>query len=121
MRFVIDNALSPSISASLKSAGYDCVHVRELRMAASPDQEIFTYAEQENRILVSADTDFGALLASTGRVKPSVILFRRTNKRPLELAKILIEAIKQLSEELETGSIAVIEDQRIRVRRLPIL
>ncbi len=40
----------------------------------------------EARAIVSADTDFGALLASTGATHPSVILVREVvDRRPPEL------------------------------------
>ena len=55
MRFLIDNALSPSIAEGLNKAGHDAVHVRDIGMAAATDIIIVNYALQNNRIIVSAD------------------------------------------------------------------
>jgi hypothetical protein len=57
VRFLIDNAVSPFFADSLVAGGYDAIHVRDLGMAAAPDEDIFALATQEDRIIVSADTD----------------------------------------------------------------
>ncbi len=77
-------------------------------------------AERERRILVSADTDFGELLATSPVLAPSVILLRRTDKRPDPLAAVILANLGQVADDLAEGAVMVISDARIRVRRLPV-
>lgn len=109
MRLLIDNALSPALADLLRNAGHQAVHVREVGLHHADDAEIFERAAAEDSVLVSADTDFGTLLAT-----------RLASRRPEVLAALMLSNLAQLSDALITGCIVTFEPSRLRVRPLPI-
>ena len=122
MRFLVDNPVSPLVAEMLREAGHDAVHVREYGLQAAVDSVIFERAGQEERIIITADTDFGLLLARCKRRKPSVILFHHSFPHlPSAQGRLLLDNLTQLTAALEQGSFIVFESQRIRTRTLPIL
>jgi predicted nuclease of predicted toxin-antitoxin system len=122
VKLLIDENLAPRIASLLNDAGHDAVHVRDLEAAGAPDTRIIDLALADGRTIVSADTDFGALLASTEATRPSVILVREVVGRlPTDLVGLLVACIEQLEGQLAAGAMIALTGTGARVRRLPLL
>ena len=121
MKLLIDNALSPIVAKHLGDRDFDVVHVRDIGLQSASDTEILRLAEQQGRIIISADTDFGTLLAIRQKQHPSFVLLRRQKGiQPQDTAKLLTGILPQLEDTLRQGAIVVVTDNRIRIRSLPV-
>ena len=122
MNFLIDSSLSPLLAELLRQAGHDAMHVRRYGIHKADDEVIFDRASQEERVLVSADTQFGAILAARHDAKPSVILIKRSSeRRPEKQAELLLANRSVIAGLVDRGSVIVFDDRRLRSRTLPIL
>lgn len=121
MRFLLDENISPRLAPLLVAAGHDALHVREMSLARAPDSVIMDFAGREGRVIVSADADFGDMLAHTNASRPSVVFLRRQQgRRATLIAALLIANLDAVVDDLLAGAIVVIDDHRVRVRRLPL-
>ena len=79
-------------------------------------------SEADERVIISSDTDFGALLARHDHEKPSFILLRHVNElTPVQQAGLLVANLDAIADELDAGAVVTFDRTRIRVRRLPIV
>ena len=121
MKFLIEDNLSPLLAEGLKAAGHDAVHLRDLGMQAAPDPAVLQRAQVDERVLASADTDFGGLLSRSRATGPSVLLIRRlAGRRAAEQSAIILANLEQIAEDLTAGAVVVIGEDWIRIRRLPM-
>jgi predicted nuclease of predicted toxin-antitoxin system len=120
VRFLVDESLSWRVAAGLSRAGYDAVHVGDLGLLGATDVTVMEAAASSERVLVSADTDFGELLAVGRDPGPSVIILRRTPHRPEAQTELLLANLGGIEETLAAGAVVVLSGENVRFRLLPI-
>ena len=94
---------------------------RELGLQRSSDEDIFDRAAADAAVLVTEDTDFGAILARREVAVPSVILLRSADPlTPDQQAALVVAEIPFAERELSEEAILVLGRGRARLRSLPI-
>jgi predicted nuclease of predicted toxin-antitoxin system len=87
-RLLIDQGLPRSAVALLAQAGFDVVHVSDIRMSRS-DADILQRARAEARVCIMLDADFHSLLAISRARDVSAIRIRKEGLDAAALATLL--------------------------------
>lgn len=120
MKFLLDENIPPSLVLHLRAAGYEVRHVALEGLRAFSDFTIAEAAILNSEIIITHDTDFGTILALTGQDKPSVILFRWQKAAVEDFVQFLKKHGQYLKEPLENGALIVVDEEKIRIRSLPL-
>ncbi|MFZ1060755.1 MAG: DUF5615 family PIN-like protein [Candidatus Rokuibacteriota bacterium] len=121
MRYLADVHISPLAIGALRAEGYEIFRVTEFQPPTATDRELVDLARREGAVLITADLDFSALIATSGEMSPSLVSLRLAFPTPDRVTAVLEQALPRIQPELERGAIVSISDASIRVRRLPIL
>ncbi|MEO1389992.1 MAG: DUF5615 family PIN-like protein [Cyanobacteria bacterium J06634_6] len=120
MKFLADMGISPRTVEWLNIQGHNAKRLNEEGLEKLPDSSVMAKALAENRILLTMDLGFGALLAMSQQQFPSVIIFRLSNETSKIVNDRLFQVLESFKDDLESGVIISVGDDTIRVRQLPL-
>jgi len=120
MRFLADMPVSPKTVSYLKSKGHDIYRISDKGLARAKDSEIVELAVKEERIILTMDLDFAAIIAKSNKRMPSAIIFRLSDESFENINPLLDKILPAVEKELLAGAIVIVEDDRFRIRALPI-
>ncbi len=116
MKFVADEGVDASLVKLLRDDGHDVIYFAEADMSTS-DDIILSLANDQLRVLITRDKDFGELVHRMRMVHSGVILVRLENLKSLTRAKVVFDFITNHSDEL-LGTFIVIQSGAARIRKL---
>lgn len=120
MRWLLDQGVPRSASARLQEWSEDAIHVGDLGMAAAPDSAIIAHAVLEDRMIVTLDADFHALIAQSAAAKPTVIRIREEGLKGEAVAELVLRIARRFRVDLEAGCMVTYSAGRVRLRLLPL-
>lgn len=100
--------------------GHEAIRSIEVLPEEAPDQEIIGYAVATGRVILTEDLDFSDIIALSGATRPSLITLRLTDASAGNVNRILEAALPALEGLVAAGILATVEDERVRIRELPV-
>lgn len=120
MNFLVDVCLSRKVADAVAMDGRGCIHWSAVGPDNARDGAIMHWCAEHDRILITADQDFGAILKNTGLHGPSVILLRTADHAPSTVIPLIRQVIVRFDRELREGCLIAVDERSARLRRLPI-
>lgn len=105
-----------AVVEALRDAGHDVARVFD-RGRGTTDTQVAKIAQEEQRILLTEDKDFGQLVQAASGVAVGVILFRFPHRGRSEIGAAALSAVGALGDRLRTAFV-VVEPGRFRIAEL---
>ena len=117
IKILLDADMPRSSVKVIRSSGFEVEDVRDIGMRSAKDKEIIEYALNNNRVIVTRDTDFGEILRYPKH--PGAIILRLPNTfTTKEVNKRLKGFLSSVSETEIKNAIIIVELSRYRRRDL---
>lgn len=120
IRLLADVHISPKTVGDLQKQGYEIIRSSEVLPANAPDINILEFARTENWVVLTQDLDSSMLVALSRYSQPSLITLRLSSAKPDIVTQKLLDVLPQIEEALQEGSAITIQDESIRIRKLPV-
>jgi predicted nuclease of predicted toxin-antitoxin system len=115
MNFVADESVDQPIVERLRAEGHDIWAVVEEERSISDDR-VLEVTNQQRRVLITGDKDFGDMVFRDRRFTLGVVLVRLAGLSAALKAQIVATAVREHAQELPEN-FTVVAPNSIRIRR----
>jgi predicted nuclease of predicted toxin-antitoxin system len=117
MKILLDAHISRPVMSNLMEEGHDCIHAGHLPPKTS-DTELMRLAIAEQRVILTADKDFGELVFHRRLIAPGVVLLRFNYQSEAERT-VRFQLFWPRIEKIVLGYFVVVTNHRVRRSPLP--
>lgn len=118
MKFLVDANLPFKLAQLIKASGFDAIHTDDLpNKERSTDKEIITVALEQNRILITKDSDFlDAYLVN--RIPPKLLLVTTGNIHNRDLLLLFENNFYQIAHSFSEYNLIELDDDRLIIHEM---
>ena len=117
---LLDQGLPRSAASVLRDEGWDVLHTGDIGLSRSTDRQILEYAQRNERVIITLDSDFHTILALTNASAPSVIRIRLEGLRGHGLAHLIKKIWPKIEPQVKKGAMVTVTASGIRVKNIPL-
>jgi predicted nuclease of predicted toxin-antitoxin system len=114
LRFLVDVNVGVAVADNLRDSGHDVVFAGDLDWCM-PDTDVLSVAHQEQRIILTMDTDFGELVYHSQQQHAGVLLLRMPGANREEKIRIVQQIVSRYGDQLPSH-FCVYRQGRLRIR-----
>jgi predicted nuclease of predicted toxin-antitoxin system len=115
VRFLVDECAGPTVARWLREQGYDAFSVFEEARGVD-DEWVINRALEDDRILITADKDFGEKVFREGHAHRGIVLLRLEDERAASKIAILQRLLRSHAALLP-GRFVVATETKVRIAR----
>jgi len=116
LRFLIDVGVGKGIERYLQGEGYDTKAVRDIDPRME-DEEIIRTAVSENRMVITMDKDFGALVYHSSMEHSGVLLLRLEDATGTEKLQIVKHIMNNYLDRIK-NCFCVFQNDKFRIKKI---
>ncbi len=114
LRFLLDENVSPKTADHLKGKGHDTQHVGEVKLGNANDHAVARFAQENNRIIVTFDKDFGQIYHDSGKAS-GIIIITAQNPSPKIINELLENLIKRVNGIRLAKALVILNETGYRI------
>lgn len=116
MRFIVDECTGPTVLNWLAEQGHDVCSV-SLHSPGWMDTQVLDKANEEKRIIITNDRDFGELIFKFQRAHEGVIFLRLSDETIANKIAVLKRLFRLHTSVIDHKSYITVTEELVRVKR----
>ncbi len=117
LRILADENVSPQVVAFLRNHGIDVLDTKERGWQGKTDDELLETAYQEDRWVLTHDSDFGTLAIHEDKPYSGIIFLRIRDLSPRNVVRVCNQLLHH-DLDYSQRTLVVVEETRIRIRQV---
>jgi predicted nuclease of predicted toxin-antitoxin system len=119
LRFLIDEDCPLSLENLLNLKGYDTIHVKTSGLSGTKDPQLFIFAQQEQRIIISRDLGWANIKTYPPNSHCGLIVLRFPfEANAIEIRQVVEQFIDRVDTSEIVGAIVIVDKNKFRVRKV---
>ena len=117
-RFLVDEDCPLNLETLLNSKGHEAIHVRTSGLSGTKDPELFIFAQQEQRIIISRDLGWANINTYPPNTHRGLIILRMPfTATATEIQQIFEYFIDIVNISELVGAIVIVDKNKFRIRK----
>lgn len=116
MKLFLDENLSSQHASELRTEGHDATSVLEVGLSGATDEQVLRFAVENGRVLVTLDADFANVMRFPPEQTLGVVRLKVHPATEERIRQAIRRALLFLHNIDISGRLAVVDDEKIRIR-----